>query len=52
MELEKECALIESILFLESEPATEKTLSKISELSEEVVWQSPDYDKYLPGFRK
>jgi segregation and condensation protein B len=37
MELEKECALIESILFLESEPATEKTLSKISELSEEVV---------------
>lgn len=37
MELEKECALIESILFLESEPITEKSLSRISELSEEVV---------------
>ncbi len=37
MELEKESALIESILFLESEPITEKSLATISELSEEVV---------------
>lgn len=37
MEFEKESALIETILFLESEPVTEKSLSVISELSEEVV---------------
>ncbi len=37
MELEKESALIESILFLESEPITEKSLATISELSEEEV---------------
>nr|WP_318681023.1 SMC-Scp complex subunit ScpB [uncultured Treponema sp.] len=37
MELEKEIALIESILFLESEPITEKSLATISELSEEEV---------------
>lgn len=37
MELEKESALIESILFLESEPITEKSLITISQLSEEVV---------------
>lgn len=39
MELEKETALVETILFLESEPATEKALSNISRLSEEVVRQ-------------
>lgn len=39
MNLEKESALIESILFLESEPMTEKSLSTISELSEEVVFK-------------
>lgn len=37
MELEKKSALIESILFLESEPITEKSLATISELSEEEV---------------
>lgn len=37
MDFEKESALIESILFLESEPMTEKALASISELSEEVV---------------
>ena len=40
MEFEKESALIEAILFLESEPVTEKSLSAISELSEEVVRKS------------
>ena len=40
MEFEKERALIEAILFLESEPVTEKSLSAISELSEEVVRKS------------
>jgi segregation and condensation protein B len=34
---EKETALIEAILFLESEPLTEKSISSISLLSEEVV---------------
>lgn len=37
MELEKETALVEAVLFLESEPATEKLISNVSELSEEVV---------------
>ncbi len=37
MDFEKESALIESILFLESEPITEKALSTISEFSEEVI---------------
>lgn len=37
MELVTETALIEAILFLESEPVNEKQLSNISELSEEVV---------------
>ena len=37
MELEKETALVEAILFLESEPVTEKQLSNIAQLSEEVV---------------
>lgn len=37
MDFKKESALIETILFLESEPVTEKSLSAISELSEEVV---------------
>lgn len=37
MELEKETALIETILFLESEPVAEKSLASISELSEEVT---------------
>ena len=40
MEFEKESALIEAILFLESEPVTEKSLSAFSELSEEVVRKS------------
>ncbi|MGN0739205.1 MAG: SMC-Scp complex subunit ScpB [Treponema sp.] len=40
MEFEKESALIEAILFLESEPVTEKSLAVISELSEEVVRKS------------
>lgn len=37
MEFEKESALIESILFLESNPVSEANLATISELSEEVV---------------
>lgn len=37
MELEKESAIIETILFLESEPVAEKTLANISMLSTEVV---------------
>ncbi len=37
MELEKETALVETILFLESEPVTEKQISNIAQLSEEVV---------------
>ena len=37
MELEKESALCEAILFLESEPITLKVLSNKSQLSEEVV---------------
>ena len=34
---EKESALVEAILFLESEPLTEKSISGIAQLSEEVV---------------
>jgi segregation and condensation protein B len=37
MELEKETALVETILFLESEPVAEKNLASIAQLSEEVV---------------
>jgi segregation and condensation protein B len=37
MDLEKETALVEAVLFLESEPATEKTIGSISQLSIEVV---------------
>ncbi len=37
MELETETALVEAILFLESEPINENQLSNISQLSEEVV---------------
>lgn len=37
MELEKETALVETVLFLESEPASEKAISNAAELSEEVV---------------
>ena len=37
MELEKETALVEAVLFLESEPMTEKSLSQVAELSEEVI---------------
>ena len=49
MELEKETALVETILFLECEPATEKALSNISRLSEEVVRQCIEKlkEKYL-----
>ena len=39
MELEKESALCEAILFLESEPLTVKALSSKSQLSEEIVEQ-------------
>ena len=37
MDFAKESALIEQILFLESEPIAEQKLAQISELSEEVV---------------
>lgn len=37
MELEKETALIEAVLFLESEPVDEKSISNIAQLSEDVV---------------
>ncbi len=37
MELEKETALVETVLFLESEPVTEKQISNVAQLSEEVV---------------
>ena len=37
MELEKETALVETVLFLESQPITEKQISNIAQLSEEVV---------------
>lgn len=37
IQLEKETALIEAILFLESEPQNEANLSRISELSKDVV---------------
>ena len=39
LHLEKETALIEAILFLESEPLTEKSLSTVAQLSLEVVQQ-------------
>lgn len=39
MDLAKECALVETILFMESEPVPEKNLAQISELSEEIVAQ-------------
>ena len=37
MEFEKETALCETVLFLESEPLTVKMLSNKAQLSEEVV---------------
>ena len=37
MELEKETALVETVLFLESEPVTEKQISNIAQISEDVV---------------
>ena len=37
MNLDNEAALVEAILFLESEPLAEKTIALIAELSEEVV---------------
>ena len=37
MKLEKETALVETVLFLESEPITEKVIANISSLSEDVV---------------
>ena len=37
MDFEKETALVETVLFLESEPVTVKTISNRAELSEEVV---------------
>lgn len=40
MELNKETAIIEAILFLENEPVTIKNLSRISELAENIVEQS------------
>lgn len=39
MEFNKEKAIIESILFLENEPVTLKTISRISQLAENVVQQ-------------
>ena len=40
MNLDNEAALVEAILFLESEPLAEKTIALIAELSEEVVQKS------------
>jgi len=40
MNLEREQALIESILFLETEPIDAKGIAKITELSKEVVDQA------------
>lgn len=37
MELETETALVEAVLFLESNPISEKSIAQIAELSEEVV---------------
>ena len=37
MEFETESALVEAVLFLESEPVSEKQIASISLLSEEVV---------------
>lgn len=37
MELETETAIVEAVLFLESNPITEKSLAQIAELSEDVV---------------
>ena len=37
MKLEKETALVEAILFLETEPVDLKTISRISGLSKEAV---------------
>jgi len=37
IQLDKETALVEAILFLESEPQGEQNLARISELSEDVV---------------
>ena len=37
MDFNKETALVETILFLESEPLTAKVLSNKAQLSEEVV---------------
>ena len=37
--LEKEKGLVEAVLFLDSEPLTVETISKITELSETVVEQ-------------
>ncbi|MDE5899538.1 MAG: SMC-Scp complex subunit ScpB, partial [Treponemataceae bacterium] len=45
MELEKETALVETILFLESEPVNEKAIAKIAQLSEEVVRQCLEHLK-------
>ncbi len=39
MELNKETALVETVLFLESEPVSEQKLVSVSKLSEEVVKQ-------------
>ena len=37
MNLDKETAIVEAVLFLDSEPLTEDEISKISELSKDVV---------------
>lgn len=49
IQLDKETALVEAILFLESEPQGEQNLARISELSEDVVRIALDKlrEKYL-----
>ncbi|MBP3710329.1 MAG: SMC-Scp complex subunit ScpB [Treponema sp.] len=49
MELEKETALVETILFLESEPISEKSLAHVSELSVEVVRKCIENIKEMTG---
>lgn len=52
MELSRETAIIESILFLENEPVSLKSLSRVSELAENVVEQTLQLlkEKYSEDF--
>ena len=45
MNLEKEAALIEAVLFLESEPVDIRTISKITDLPKDVVTEAVEYIK-------